>query len=78
MIFDNQAGRSLRLMDTQSHSFSQLELLPGAIDLLATLGFTWTGLSGFELLRTPDFELMDYVRNNLYSGVSRETSASLL
>ena len=39
MILDNQADRSLRLLDTQSHSFSQLELLPGAIDLLATLGF---------------------------------------
>ena len=52
MILDNQANKSLRRLDTHSHSFSQLKLLPGAIDLLATLGFAWTGLSGYELLGT--------------------------
>ena len=34
MILDNQADKSLRRLDTHSHSFSQLKLLPGAIDLL--------------------------------------------
>ena len=71
MILDNQADKSLRLLDTRSRCFSQLVLLPGATDLLATLGFAWTGSSGFELLGTPDFELMDFVRNKLYGGAGR-------